>query len=778
MRNILITFRKLSREKVSTVLGIIGLIVGLVCVMCIFLWITDEVCYDRFHSQGKKIFVVHAYLEGGTDRVTFNGCPPMVADALKAEYPEVENSCRYIPAYIESLTAYKDHRTFQKTAFCDFSFFDIFSFHFVQGGKGDEGVPNKVVLTETAAKRLFGNNNAVGEIIRLDKRLDALVVGVIRDIPQNSSLVFDVILPIEQLASYWRIDNPNYLNTWYNNAFYTFGLLNAPESFDKIASGITNRIQKEIPESTNFLRAYKFEDGYLYEKDNIRNVKIFILVGIVVLLAATLNFIILKTAQTSKQVKETGLRKAIGASRWELIKLIYRDIAIICLLSFLISIMLALIGLPVFNQMVGKNISFSLLLGLIPMGSLFAVYLVTVLFAGSYPALYLSSFSPGQAFNPNYRRIKNKNVFRNLMVASQFLLAIILLTSTFFITKQTKFLQKMDLGFQKEGLFYIRLDGQLRPKAETLKEEFLRLPGITSASIISQLPTGIGNNGEGWNWEAKDPNFKPLVTSWDVDEDLLNVFGITLYEGEIFNQHRPGILINKTFADIIGWNSFSGKTINNYGTDYKIAGVINDFHFNDLSKSIKPMVIFPMADNPRRWNYLMVKMNMTNIEKTLSGIQDICRHLEPAYPVYSAFVDDEYNRLVTAELNLQKLTGIFSLFALIVLCLGLWGVILFTTEQRTKEIGIRKCLGETAVSITRKFIRPVFLSGLFAFVIAVPLAYYAMHKWLENFAYKTELSWWIFALAGLLALGIALLTVSWQSWRAATRNPVEALRYE
>ncbi len=778
MKHILMTFRKLKREKASTVLGIIGLITGLVCVIYIFLWITDEVSYDRFHSQGKNVFVVHAYLEGGTSRMTFNGCPPMVAPALKAEYPEVENACRYFPAYIESLSTYKDQKVVQKTAFGDFSFFDIFSFHFIQGGTGDEGVDNKVVLSETAAKRLFGNNNAVGEIIRLDKKLDVVVAGVVEDMPENSSINFDLILPIEQLANYWGIDDPNFLNTWYNNAFMTYGLLNSPDSFDKIASGITSRIQKELPESTNYLRAYKFENGYLFERGNIRNVKIFILVGLLVLLAATLNFIILKTAQTTRQVKETGLRKAIGASRWGLIKLIYGDIAIICFLAFLVSILLALTGLPFFNQLVGKQISFSVLLGLIPLGAFMGIYLITVLLAGSYPALYLSSFSPGHAFNPNYRRVKNKSTFRNLMVVSQFLLAIILLTSTVVITKQTRFMQKMDLGLEKEELFYVRLDGQLQSKANTLKEEILRLPEIASASIISQLPTGIGSNGEGWNWEGKDPNFKPLVTNWNADEDLLKTFGITLYEGEMFNQQRQGILINKTFADMIGWDSFSGKFINGYETDRQIAGVINDFHYNDLSTAVKPLVIYPMDENARNRNYLMLKMNTANIEKTLAKVKTICRDLEPAYPVYTAFLDDDYNKLVVSELKLQKLTGLFSMFALTVLCLGLWGVILFVTEQKTKEIGIRKCLGETVVSITHRFIRPVFLSALAAFIIAVPVAWYAMNQWLENFAYKTSLNWWIFVVAGLFAMAIALFIVGWQSWRAATRNPVEAIRYE
>ena len=778
MKSVYITFRKLGREKASTVLGIIGLIAGLVCVMYIFLWITDEVGYDRFHMNGKKIFTVHAYLEEGSGTMPFRGCPPMVAPALKAEYPEVENSCRYFPAYMESLATYKDQKAIQKTAFCDFSFFDIFSFPFVQGGKGDEGVYNKVVLTETAASRLFGNNNAVGEMIRLDNKLDVVVAGVIKDIPNNSSLSFDIILPIAKLANYWGIENVNFLLTWYNNAFNTYGLLNSPESFDKIASGITNRIQKELPQSSNFLRAYKFENGYLYESGNIRNVKIFILIGFLVLLAATLNFIVLKTAQTAKQVKETGLRKAIGASRWGLIRLIYSEIAIICLLAFLVSLLLVFIGLPVFNQMAGKNISITVLLKFIPLASLFAVYLLTVLLSGSYPALYLSSFSPGQAFNPSHRRVRNKSIFRNAMVVSQFLLAIILLTSTFVITKQTTYLQKMDLGLQKDELYYIRLDGDLKPKAKTLKEELLRLPEISSATIISMLPTGIGNNGEGWNWEGKDPNFKPLVTNWNGDEDLVTTFGIKLLEGEMFHHQRPGILINKTFADIIGWDSFTGKSINGYGTDYQIVGVIKDFHFNDLSTTIKPLVIYPIEDDPRPWNYLMVNMNMSNIEKTLAEIQNICRELEPTYPLHTAFLDDDYNRLVISQLNLQKLTGIFSMFALVVLCLGLWGVILFLTEQKTKEIGIRKCMGETVTSITGRFLRPVLLSGIAAFIIAIPVAWYAMDKWLENFAYKTSISWWIFALAGMLALGIALLTVSWQSWKAATRNPVEALRYE
>lgn len=774
MKNILLTFRKLRKNKTVNSLAIAGLVTGLVCVMYIFFWVTDEISYDRFHTKLDRIFVVHAYLEGGTEKVTFAGCPPAVASTLQNEYPEIENTCRYIPPYFEFLVASGDSKFIEKTAISDFSLFDIFSLPFVYGNKGEENNPNQIVLTETSAQKYFGNANPVGKLVRMDNRFDMTVVGVIKDIPHNSTINFDAVIPLKNLEVLWG--NPNALTTWYNNAFTTFGLLKNPEGFDKIATSITRRIQKELPESTNFLRTYQFKDTYLYEQNHIRNVKIYILIAILVLLAAVLNFINLSTARSSKQAKETGLRKTIGASRTNLVRLIYSDVAIVVLLAFVVSIIIAIAGLPWFNQFIGKEISPMILFSVIPISLIAIIYLTTVFLSGSYPAFYLSGFSPVQTLSSNFQSAKGRGLFRNTLLVVIFTVSIILLASTIIISQQASFLQKMDLGFEKDQLMYVSLKGKLRDQTAALKEEFSRSPGVLSATVVSFLPMQIGNNGEGWNWEGKDPNFKPLVTEWRSDEDLVKTLGAKMAEGRFFDKNQPGVVINKTFANLIGWDSFQGKSLTAYGRQVQILGVIDDIHFNLLSEAIKPMAI-ELAES---WssNYMIIKVDTENIESTLSFINKTCQAFEPAFPVEYSFLNEKYNQLLASESSLKKLVGIFSMFAIVVLCLGLLGVVMFLTEQRTKEIGIRKCLGENVLSISSRFIKPFLISGLIASLIAMPLTWWFMSRWLEVYAYHITLNIWVFILSGTIAITIAALTVFWQSYKAATQNPVEALRYE
>ena len=775
MKTILLTFRKLRKNKTATSLGLAGLVVGLVCVIYIFFWVTDETSYDRFHENIDRIFVVHAYLEGGEKKVDFGGCPPAIAPALVNEYPEVESACRYMPGkYFEHLVAYGDQKNMLKTSYADASLFDIFTLPFVYGSKGTPGDPNQIVLTQTTASRYFGNANPVGNIVRFNNTTNMTVAGVIKDLPHNTFLSFDAVVPVQHITKIWGREDA--LQTWYNNAFSTFGLLKSPDGFDKIATSITKRIQKEMPESTNYLRAYRFKDRHLYEEKNIRNVKIFSFIGLLVLLAATLNFINLTTARSTKQAKETGLRKSIGATRASIVRLIYSDVAIVCFMAFAAALLLAFIGLPFFNNLIGKHIPFTSLFSPIPFSIFIAIYLLTVLLAGSYPAFFLSSFSVSDTLKSSFHSVKNKGFMRNALIVTIFAVSITLLTSTFIISKQTLFLQKMDIGFNKEQLVYITLDGKLRGKAKTLKEEIRRSPDVISASITQFLPVNIGNNGEGWDWEGKDPNFKLLVSNYETDEDFLATTEGKLIEGHFFSSDRQGIVINKAFADAIGWSSFEGKTLNAYGQNHQIVGVIENMQYNSLAESCRPVAISNIGDWATR--YLIVRTNTDQYEKTIRSMKQICERIEPNFPFQYGFVNDEFAKLIESESNLKRLVEIFSVFALIVLCLGLLGVIMFLTEQKTKEIGVRKCLGERVSSIILTLLKPFVFSGLIASIFAVPATWFLMNRWLQNYTNRIDLNVWIFALSVAIAILIAVVTISWQSWRAATRNPVEALRYE
>ncbi len=774
MKTILLTFRRIKKNQTAMTFGIGGLVVGLVCLMYIFFWVTDEISYDRFHAKLDRIFVVHAYLEGGPRKVTFSGCPPAVGTALKDEYPEVENTCRYIPAYQKFFIAYGKHKYMEKTAFSDYSLFDIFSFPFIYGDAGEANTPNRIILTRTTASKYFGNANPVGKLVRFDNRIDLTVAGVIKDIPHNSTITFDAIIPLENIINLYNA-NPNYLSTWNNNGFITFGLLTGPGGYYKVASSITRRIQKEIPESTNYLRTYKFKDLYLYEQGHIRNVRIFSMIALLVLLAATLNFINLSTARSFNQSKETGLRKTLGASRFSLVRLVYSDTALISFLAFSFAFVAALVGLPLFNQAVGKSIDYPVLFSWRPLIALILVYLLTVLLAGSYPAFFLSKFSPFETLGSNFQTVKNRGIFRNSMVVAIFLVSIVLLASTLVISKQTRFMRQMDLGFEKDQLVYVTLKGKLKDQYSALKEEIGRSSNVLSSSVVSNLPNMINNNGDGLGWEGKDPNFKPLITFWGTDEDLAKTLGTKMIEGNFFDKNQEGVVINKELADMIGWDSFVGKSLKDGGNLVPILGVMNDIHYNSLREETRPMVI--MQAN---WanNYLIIKVNTGQIEKTLKYIQGACKSIEPEMSIDYGFVNDEYAKMLAAEIKLGKLVGIFSGFAIMVLCLGMLGFVMFLAEQKTKEIGIRKCMGEQVASIVGRFLRPFLYSGIIAGIIAIPVTWFIMDRWLRDYAYRIHISIWIFLAAVFTAIALALLTVSWQSWKAATRNPVETLRYE
>jgi putative ABC transport system permease protein len=774
MKNFYLIFRNLKKNKTATTLGVAGLVVGIMCVVYIFLIVTDEIGYDRFHKNIDRIFVVHAYLENGADKSSFNGCPPAVSPALRADYPEVENSCRYIPPYFRYLITYSGNKYVERTAYADFSLFDIFTFPFIYGGPGESDAPNRVVLTEMTARRFFGDDNPVGKIVRIDNRLDMTVTGVIKNIPGNSSISFDAIIPVENIAYYYG--RPDYLTSWYNNSYTTFGLLNDPGSFSKIATTITRRIQKEIPESINFLRAYRFRDTYLYEQKRIRNVRVYILIAFLVLCAAILNFINLNTARSAKQAKDTGLRKTFGATRFSVAKRIFSEVAVICLLAFIFALFLVYLGLPFINRTVGREISFHALFTPLPALALALVYLVTVFLAGSYPALFLSSFTPGQILNSNFQTIRSRGIIRNGMVVVMFIISGVLLASTMVISRQTSYLQNMDLGYEKENLMYIQLQGKMAGQVKSLKQELSRSGNITSACVVSHLPTLIGNSGEGWDWEGRDPGFKPLVLSWQTDEDLLGTFGSKMVEGDYLSADQNGIVINKTFADMIGWDSFQGRTITNGGQQYRILGVIKDIQCNSLTAATKPMAI-EMVENQMA-NYMVMRISSGNTPGTIDYIRKVCESIEPDFPVEYTFFNEAINQKLASEINLRKLVTIFSGFSVVVLCLGLLGMVMFLTEQRTKEIGIRKCLGENTLTIAGQFIRPFIVSGIIAIAISAPLAWYIMAHWLQNYTYRVGLSPGPFALSGLIVICIAILTVIWHIWITAKRNPVEALRYE
>lgn len=776
MKTIAYLFRKLQRGKLPNYLGIAGLATGLVCVLYIFLWVHNEISYDRFHKNSNEIFVVHAILEGGEEPFVFRGAPPAVAPALQNEYPQVQATARMMPAYSEWMLSYGGEQHMRYTAFADFSLFDIFSFEFSQGSKGELLAKNQVVLTESTAVLLFGASKPVGQIIRLNNAEELTVSGVIKDLPGNSSIQFQALVSLDVLTRVFA--NEHYLDTWYNNAFSTYGLLNDAQSFPQVAEGVKNRIQQSNPDSTNFLSAYKFKDTWLYQMNNIRSIRMFSLIGLLILLTAILNFVNLNTARSARQVKENGIRRSLGALRGNLVKIVYSEVALVCLLSFGLALLVGIIGLPSFNGLISKELTFVTLLQWQPLLVLLLILVLTIGLSGLYPALVLSGYSPLQSLRSSITTVKSKGVFRNILIISIFVLSIGLLSATLVINKQMLHLQRMDLGFSKEQLVYLRLNGQLQSQAGVLQDQLKRHPHILSSSILSGLPNALGNNGQGWDWEQRNPDFKPLVFNWYASPDLLETLEMDLAEGSFFRENQQNaVVINRTFARMIGWDHFAGRNLSNWGNGYEITGVVEDLKFNNVGEATNPLVIFP-ATNSWEFGFLAVKISPNNIGETLAFIREAANTIEPAFPLQLSFLDDDYKIMLAPENNLRKLIAVFTLFAVVVLTLGLIGLIMFLAEQKTKEIGIRKSLGEAVASIIWRLLTPFLKAGLFSALLAIPLSWLAMRRWLENYAQRIELDVLTFLLAAFSVVLLALLTVSLQSWNAARKNPVAALRNE
>ncbi|ASB50521.1 ABC transporter permease [Alkalitalea saponilacus] len=776
MNTITYIFRKLQKDKVPNYLGIAGLATGLICVLYIFFWVTNEINYDRFHENTDEIFVVHAIMEGGDEPINFHGAPPAVATALQNEHPQVTNTARMMPAFAEWMLSYNGEKQMRYTAFADYSIFDIFSFEFIYGSPGEPTVRNQIVITESTAINLFGDKNPVGEIINFNNMENLVVAGVIKDIPHNSSIQFQALIPLEMITTIF--ENESFLNTWYNNAFMTFGLLNDAKSFPVIEEAVKNRIQQVYPDSTNFLRAYKFKNTWLYEMNNIRNIRIFSFIGLLILLTAILNFINLNTARSARQVKENGIRKSLGAVKSNLIKIVYSEISVVCLIAFSMALVVTIIGLPKFNQFINKEIELTSLLHWAPLSILTLLLFITILLSGLYPAIVLSGYSPVQSLRSSFQSIKNRGILRNSLIITIFVMSIALLGSTFVINNQISHLQKLDLGFTKDQIVYVRLNGQLQSQASTLQNELSRNPNILSTAVLSNLPNAIGNNGEGWNWENRNIEFRPLVFNWYTSHDLLETLEVELNEGTFFRENQQNaVVINRTFARMIGWDNFQGRSITNWDNSYEIAGVVEDFHFNNIGTATEPIAIFPAA---RDWdaNFLAIKIASQNISETLSYIRDKAINIEPAFPIQPTFLEHEYRVMLEPENNLKKLISIFTLFAIIVLTLGLTGLIMFMAEQKTKEIGIRKSLGEETHSIILRLLKPFIIAGLISSIIAIPLSWYAMSRWLENYAQRITPGIDTFLFASAITILLAIITVSIQSWNAARKNPIHALRNE
>jgi len=786
-----VAFRNIIRHRGYSFINISGLAIGIAICILILLWVQDEISYDHFHKNIDQIYMVPTWHDHGDSKGLSSGAPPAVAPALKQEYAEIVNSCRYHPAYYQFLIRSGD-KVFSDTAACaDPEFFQIFSMPFIEGNaQSPFKSPHSIVLTKKMALKYFGNKPAVGNTITVNNKWGFSVTGVIEDLPQNSTFRFDLIFPMEFIREYHN--RSNILDTWYNCSFYNFVQLANNVSAEEVSKKIAGRVKKSRPEEKITLFLSPFKDLHLLgiagRGGQIEQVRIFSIIAILILLIACVNFMNLATARSSKRAREVGMRKVVGASRRNLIKQFFGESFILAFIALFIALILVEFLLPSFNSLVNKELHLDMSFGNTNLLWLLAITLFTGLVSGSYPALLLSSFRPATVLRGTFKSGFSGSLFRRILVIFQFSISIALIIGTLIVVAQLTFLKQKDLGLEKEQILYFRLKGQLQEKYPVLKQELLKHPEINRVTLTSNLPTGIYQNGDSWEWEGKAPSFNPLITYLSVDHDFLKTYSIKLVEGQFYQNSSPQktdkVVINQYFARMLGDGPAVGKRLLQKDSDsgetiaLTIMGVVKDFHFKPLNREMGAIIIF----NEKSWwtniRYISMKVQTRAIAGVIADIGGVVKKMNPAFPFEYRFLDEDYGELYTSYERMGKIFNYFAILAIFVSCLGLFGLASFTAEQKTKEIGIRKALGASISSIVRLFSKSFAKWVLISNIIAWPLAYLFMKNWLENFAYRTSLNISTFIISGLLALAIALITVSYQSIKAATSNPIEALRYE
>ncbi len=788
IRNYVLTaLRGIRRHKAYSLVNIFGLVIGLACCFFILLWVEDELSFDRYHDEGDQIYRVMATSQYA-DGQSFTGsavAKPLV-DVLDETYPEITHSVLF-DVESEAVLAVGDRIFRESGQYAGPEFFEIFSYHLL---KGDAATvlddPNSIVVSESLARKYFGDDwresgDIPGRVMLFDNRYDATVTGVFQDVPANSSYLFDYVVPAEEYAR-----RNDWVNDWENGAFTVFVRLTPGADPAEVTDKIEH-VVRENDETSNvdlFLQPYRdiylrsdFEGGQLVG-GRIEYVRVFSLVALFILLIAAINFMNLATARSGMRATEIGVRKAIGATRANLAGQFMAESILMAVVAYLLATGLVLVLLPSFNTLTGKSVSIDLLSPdlWLKFGGL---AVLTGLVAGSYPSLNMSAHSAIAMLRNSLSRTPRRSKFRAGLVTFQFSISVVLIIATITISRQMGFIRSKNLGLDRENLLYVDLEGGIKDQYDSFKTELLREPGILSVASSSQNPLRSEMMTRSVNWEGKDPDDLKRFYVINVDYDFIEMVGMELNAGRYFSPEYGSdstfYLINKTAVQATGMEDPIGERIRVWGRWGEIAGVIEDFHLRDMFTPIEP-VVFRLA--PEGVNKVFVRCEVGRTATALASLEKTYAGYNSAYPLEYHFLDDTFEEMYKSEFVIGKLADYFALLAVLIACLGLYGLAMFSAELRTKEIGIRKVLGSSVRAIVLLLTREFAVIILISCILAAPLAYAGMNTWLQGFAYHIDQSARTYVLAGVLAFVIALATVSYRAIRAAMVNPVESLQSE
>lgn len=769
--------RNLARHKGFSFINICGLAIGMACCILILLWVRYETSYDRFFKHTHELFRV-INEQQFTDKKDFRiGTPGPLAAVLKSDYPEIIRASRFFNTGWS--LQIKEEMFSVDGSFGDPDFLEMFSLNFVKGDpKTALADPQTIILTEELGRTLFGSEDPIGKILKVDNNYDAVVTGVIKKLPKNTHLAFEYMIPFSILE---KRGFP--LGKWDNAAFIrTYVQSEKDTDIPPLNEKIAGLLQERLPESPSRLFLQPITNIHLYRLEGggpIIQVYLFSAIALFILLIASINFMNLATARSSTRAKEVGMRKVVGAVRKNLILQFIGESMLLSWLALLLGLLIVNLCLPLFNQLSGQQLGLNILGDWPVLIAGLLISSLTGFLAGIYPALFLSAFQPIKVLKGISKTGIKSTWFRRILVVSQFSLAIFLIICTGIVYNQLHYLQHKPLGFDQELLFYARMAGNNQHFAE-VKQELLQDPSILAVTATDWPPTFRGNSIDNVVWEGKNPEEKSNMQVRNIDYDYFKTLGLDIYQGralrpEFSTDKEAGLIINETALKTMGFKEALGQPVSFGGKTYIVQGVVRDFHINSLYRKIEPLL---MLHHPQACLYICIRMTAHNIPETLELISTKWDRLDPGYTFEYTFMDDRIDRLYQSEQRMSRVVTGFTALAVFISGLGLFGLASFAAEQRTKEIGIRKVLGASNTGILFLLVREFSRWVVAANIIAWPLAYFVGRKWLQNFAYGTGIQWQIFFFSGLLALTIALMTVSLQAFKAAAAAPVRSIRHE
>ena len=780
-----IAWRNISRSKGYSFINIGGLGIGMAASILILIWVQFEVSVDRFHENSDRIFAVWRTTAIEGEPVSWDYTPVPYAPTLKENFPEVEETAR-ITEWDPMILAVGNNKFSEQTTFTDPGFFKIFSFDVVEGDPVEAlSSPDNIVLTESVAKKLFGETSALGKSVKVEDQLDFEVKAVIKDLPENTSFAFTAFIPFKKLeAMEWVGDY------WGNNSLRTFAMLSEGTDinlFNEKYGDFTQKYGGLDEKISDFL--FPVKDLHLYAKfengkpvgGKIELIRMFGIVSLIVLIIAGINFVNLSTAQSEKRAKEVGIRKISGAGKSMLVGQFLSESILIALCAYLVALIIVSISFPWFTNLIGQQLANPLYQPYFWILSFLYILFVGVL-AGSYPAFLLSSFKPTVIFKPKLSSGKSFGIKpREVLVVFQFAVVVALISGVWIVRDQVEYVQNRNMGIEEENLIFHQVTQSINKNKIAMKNELLALPEVESVTYTFSPLSEIHSNSNMMEWQGKEPGYQPNISRMGEDANLVHTAGMELIAGrdiDIFNypNDSTSAIINEKTAEIMGFGNPIGQVIKDGEMEFTVVGVVKDFIMESPFEEAKPIVVI----GPKReLNYIHIRFKAgQNIQTSLANVERVFAKFNPGSPFEYKFVDQENEQKFQSQKRVASLTSLFSGLAVVISCMGLFGLATFIAERRKKEISVRKVLGASVSNLVALLSSEFSKLVLISVLIGIPLSWYFMKNWLNTFDYRTDIDWKIFLLTGVITLLIALFTVSSQAIKAALVNPAKTLKSE